>query len=776
MRDLLDAVDGGRWEEARDRAIAAWHDVPDPRLGTLCLTLAEDHLAVDADAKKAWKTETETPGSVDLDVLIATLLPVRRSGTLVDRARLLSLRVPDPRIGAALERVLRAMPFTSNSARGNLGELFDIVARVAEQDPRFARIAETLHDEWNVREAQRAWLFRRFARVSEAIDARWPTAVRIDDPALDEALERLRPAPEPTGIDDDLEARMFAEPWEPSNWVVLRDALLEAGDPRGELMVLQDRDDDHARQNVLIGDHSDEWLGGIGPFVTITGWRDGYPYAGTVQFGQPRDVDAHGTNPVWRTIRDLTLTGYKIGPVLHPFLAHVCDAVTTLRSSSSDTPPLLQPHTWARLQRLELRAPGLPAGESLAQTDMPALRHLQVRTSHPGWLANARWLRGLHTLDIPGCPLRELAALVPVLMDLPDLEWVRTDLGTLERGPDGRLSALRLTRRPLQPHDRAVYINRSLLEAGLARFPDSALTTLVAELDEPELWREPVEDLIARSSRLQHATLPDEERRFDRPLAMDDEELTLPLPTLRYPNRIGAGPAGVFVAQDAGLLRIDPRDNTVLELLETGRVNTLVVGPRGPICCVPKEVICPGRWRNAGFAQSLSLGAPGVLAVGGGELRVIDESGRTTSRITSGTKHISQAVFSPDGSKIAGVGHTRLRIYDTSGGRAKMPFPAPHTHCVAWTPAGIWMAPLREKLLLLQEDGTVLKTIDCKPTSLEAWRGGVVAILGREIAVLDESGTVLKRVPGRDAWPLDDHLLVRNLREAETWFDRVNWP
>jgi hypothetical protein len=761
---IANAVTERRFDQARDAAIALWHATPDPRLGDLCLRLAELRLEK-PDGKKAWKRETRTPGTVDLDVLACTLLPVHRSGVLTDRARLLERRGPDPRVGAALERALRTMPFTSNSARGNLGELFEVVARVARQDPRFARILDTLHDDWNVREAQRDWLFRRFAKVAELIDARWPESPRLaDDGALDALLTQLADNEEPAGREVDLLADVYARPWDSGARSVLRDALLEVGDPRGTWMALAADGGDPERRQALFDAHHEEWLGAIAPFVTVTEWTDGFPSAGVVRFEQPRDVDAHGTNPAWRTIQDLTLSGWKVGPMLHPFLAHVCDAVTTLRSASNASAALLLQHDWPRLERLEIGAAPRTALDGLGKMPLPALRHLVTGTSDTAWLDEAIWLGQLETLVLDSDQVHKLVERIPTVIELDGLETFAAHNARLERGVDGRLSVLRLMRGPNRDGRPPRPVPDHLAKTALVRIPDAALTAIVLEPDAPEVWLAPVQELIARSTRLQRAVLPTEQQHFDHALDWPTEGLARPLPALRWPTTMSAGPAGVWVAQDEQLLRIDPETNDVIEVVDTGRVGTVTVGEH-VVCAAFTSVFQLGGWRNEGPARSVSLGADRVLVVGDGALRVVDANGETVSHITSGTKNVLGAVFSPDGTQIAAIGTTRLRVYPAGGGRARMPHPANLTHAVAWTVAGIWLFSQERGFELLDEDGTAKRSFDLRPRWLRAFGSGVLLREGSEIVVLDENGDEQARFPGIRAWPVPGGLVVLQ-REA----------
>ncbi|MEZ4320044.1 MAG: hypothetical protein R3F61_21215 [Myxococcota bacterium] len=775
---LSDALREARYSEALDLALALWAITPDPDLGRLCALIAAK-LDPDESPADPWKAELEARGSVPVDVLIRALLPARTSEQLAERVEALGRRTYDPRIGVALEALLRAVPFTSSSARQNLARIFDAVGRLGARDPRFVGIAATLDADWNVREAQKEWMFKRFARVATAIDAAWPTVPRFDDPELLASwLATFAEADAPATTIGDLFDNVYAHPHDPGVRMVLQDALLEAGDPRGELMALASTGTDPARQQELIDAHGAEWLGEIAPFATVSEWRHGFPWRADVRFPQPRDVTNHGTHPLWRVIGDIRVEGDKVGPVLEPFLAHIAPTVKVLRSSGHRLVPLLAGRELPSIERLDLYAPNREEGLGLARTPLPTLRHLNLRTQEATWLGEAVWLDTLEVLELGGASVRLLASLWPDLVERRGLVAARSVRGTLSRGPDGRISALTLRPYQTKYSDPDRDRGRDTLPLALELLPDSALTSITVEEGTPDGWDTAVEPLIARSTRLRRAVVHGVERTFQR-----DGELVVeaPLPVLRPPEFAGAGPAGLWVAQDGQLLRVEPGTDTVLEAVDAGFVRAIASGEELAYSTMG-TVTWVGRWQRSGMPYALRFGSPGLLAIGD-LVEAVAADGTVLLSYTVGSQSFRGGDFSPEGDRVALTGwSSRLRIVPLGGGKAKMLGSSKRTRSVAWTRAGLWLAANEHDLWCMDDTGAVKREIPFRPFALQAWQDGVIAADGHEIRVYDAAGEEVMREPGVRGWGTEAGLVVmraaiRGLPSPSDppWFRTVPW-
>lgn len=768
--DTLEShVHAERFGEALATALALWRKTPDPSLGTLCARL--DAKVPTVGPADPWKAEESKPGTVPLGVLTGALLPASTSGQLASRCAILARRSPDPRVGAALEAVLRAAPFTSSSARTNLGELYETIGRVGKHDPRFTGIAATLDADWDVRAAQKEWMFKRFARVAAVIDPLWPEVPRVAEPHRIDALLAALADPEPVpDTVDDLFAHVWADPFDPAARQVARDALLEAGDPRGELIALQESDADPARQQALIEAHATEWLGELAPFATVTEWRLGFPWAAEVRFRQPREVTQTGVHPAWRTFGDIRLEGDRVGPMLQPFLENIAPTVTILRTSGPALSRCLPGLDLQRLHTLELSVADMDAGRALAAHPLPALRHLRIATTDAGWMADAVWLDGLETLELQRAGVAMLTAIWPTLLERRSLVRASSVRGDLLRGPDGRMSALRLRGvGPLMQDPDTAY-RRPLIDEALAQLPDGALTAVELEPEAPEGWDGPVEALIARSTRLRRASVRGVVRTFDRDGALTLEK---PLPKLAKPHAVGCGTLGVFVGQNGQLLTIDPVDGSVLAARDVGPVDTIVAGDGELVWAGGNRITWDGRWTRSGSPRFMRLGPPGLLLLGHGA-DVVSPDGRGIAEHRPASQYFQGGDFAPDGERYALVGmQTRLRIVSMEGGRAKSIGASRSTKTVVWTEAGLWLSANDHPLRCLDDKGTVLREIPFSPYDLRPWHGGVVASDAKHVVLFDRDGREVMRTPGWRGWPTERGLVVQIT--TEPWLTLVPW-
>jgi hypothetical protein len=174
----------------------------------------------------------------------------------VPRARTLARRANDARVTAAFAKLLDEMPWTS---RGSI-ELWTIVVRALGKsgDPvarrtvdRLLRSGTTFYD---------AHVMKKLLREAQA----------------ELADVKAAPAAPTTRVADSDEAR-----------AVQADALVEKGDPRGELIALQSAPPTKAslaRQKALIRAHEKSWLGGLAAAVRkgTTVWERGVLVACTL--------------------------------------------------------------------------------------------------------------------------------------------------------------------------------------------------------------------------------------------------------------------------------------------------------------------------------------------------------------------------------------------------------------------------------------------------------------------------------------------------------------
>ena len=102
-------------------------------------------------------------------------------------------------------------------------------------------------------------------------------------------------------------AAIYAAPADDGPRLVYADALMERGDPRGEVIALQCGNRDHARADKLLARHRAKWLGPLAPAIDATralAFERGFPALATVADTAPPALDQH---PAWATLRRVEL-------------------------------------------------------------------------------------------------------------------------------------------------------------------------------------------------------------------------------------------------------------------------------------------------------------------------------------------------------------------------------------------------------------------------------------------------------------------------------------
>jgi len=113
---------------------------------------------------------------------------------------------------------------------------------------------------------------------------------------------------------DRLLAGIIAAPDDDAARLVYADALLEHGDPRGELIVLQVSGGDPDRERELLDAHANTWLGELAPIVKSFRFERGFLAACTVAAKHRATFEGVSAHPMWSTVRELTIEA-EIGEV-----------------------------------------------------------------------------------------------------------------------------------------------------------------------------------------------------------------------------------------------------------------------------------------------------------------------------------------------------------------------------------------------------------------------------------------------------------------------------
>jgi uncharacterized protein (TIGR02996 family) len=283
---------------------------------------------------EAWRELPTSEIAAAIDRLTAAALPkeppawdaavddLLESGRLVDRLRettdaagrglilqLERLR-PDPRVAAAIVRLLEDPPFRATGARPFYTALFKLAAR--HRDPRGARALGALparYPQLIAGVGLRDWMIAKIEGLARLL----PREPRLPGDVY-HALQKLGPLPvlprAHAPVASDLLAAVYASPDDDGPRAVYADFLVQRGDPRGELIALQLGAGDAAREDELLTRHQSAWLGELAALVdkTMIAWRRGFLSWATVKLTRPKLV-ALRRSPMWATVERLTLLG-----------------------------------------------------------------------------------------------------------------------------------------------------------------------------------------------------------------------------------------------------------------------------------------------------------------------------------------------------------------------------------------------------------------------------------------------------------------------------------
>jgi uncharacterized protein (TIGR02996 family) len=211
----------------------------------------------------------------------------RRINELRERLEALGRRKPDPRVARALVELVRDAPYTSRSSRPMWDDVFELI--VAIGDPRAHVWLDGVMAGANILEVQRKWLARRAA------------ATRAKIPAPSEDVKPLARPQRP----EDLLAAVYANPDDDAPRMVLADALIERGDPVGELIALQLRG-----KKASWKPHAKRWLGDLHRFVYADFvMRRGFLAEATLRIRTTEEQVRARDLPGWATLEKIQL-GY----------------------------------------------------------------------------------------------------------------------------------------------------------------------------------------------------------------------------------------------------------------------------------------------------------------------------------------------------------------------------------------------------------------------------------------------------------------------------------
>lgn len=304
--------------DALSALVKAWSTRPLPEVAAVIERFEQAHPPTPFTGDtKAFVKLAAKPDAAQLGALARGLVGPK-TADVIERLEALAPWCDDPRVSAALLKLLHDVPWTSNGARPVWTSIFTLVKRIA--DPRFLEAAKTLPGAWKFRENQREWMQRQLDLAVEAVTgtrAARPVAplTAAEKKALEAFGATLVPQAKPTSSSDRSQAALLAEiyahPDDDAPRLVYADWCLERSDPHGEFITLQFKadktKDELKREAALQKAHGTKWLGALAS-VTLKDvvFRRGFPSKVVARFKGQRDVEAAGDAPEWATVEELS--------------------------------------------------------------------------------------------------------------------------------------------------------------------------------------------------------------------------------------------------------------------------------------------------------------------------------------------------------------------------------------------------------------------------------------------------------------------------------------
>lgn len=373
-------------------AIAAWGELRHPRLADLVDRIEAKLLAAAPrpalrtskrrDDLSAWRTVEAARDPLDFRRLAAAL----GSGTQDDVRRQVDALAArrDPRLARALLALLEDPPYAGARSRGMLAAILERLAET--RDGRAAGPATELAERYLgiVHSGTGRWMVGELKAVARRLEEAAPAELPEELAAACAALEARFGRPAEDGAlaakrrtIEELLAEVYADPDDDGPRLVYADALLERGDPRGELVALQIArargqisDEGRAREAELLADPA-----------RVAAWAQPLSSGGACTFerGFPAEISLYRTaksivgDPAWATITAVR----AISQVPQTVAAQICE-LPNLRSVETLSVPFFErlcerPRPWTHVG-IDGAEPPSPS----AFAALPALRSLAL--------------------------------------------------------------------------------------------------------------------------------------------------------------------------------------------------------------------------------------------------------------------------------------------------------------------------------------------------------------------------------------------------------------
>jgi len=434
---LADALASPDNETRVYHLLRTWQACRDPRLGEVIQALSAD-LAAPIPRTIALQRELlATSVAVGTPSAVATVLRLPWPTTGVQawrQLRALATLPPDPRVTSAVLNLLANFPYDTR-----LRQILGVALAILERSGEPRALAAWQGAGASLRAQVNAWDLSDHAQ--RRLEGKLLAAGTGHDVLTDEELDLLQPlrprARGPTRSLDDLYAEVYANPALDAPREVLADALVEAGDPRGELIQLQlarargaGSAASRARERALLATHAAAWtlLRAIDPRTVE--FERGFPARAHVVLGgahAPRDLLV---DPRWSTFVALDWPGSE-GVNLAP-LVHLQEVYLYYRRTTAGLPPNIRVLGEHHAHVLLHAAPPTATTLCTAEMDQPTLL--------PRRFSGVRL-----TTRMPPAPTARLLAGLPATVEEVELSlspngrtWARVGWGLrLRRRADG---------------------------------------------------------------------------------------------------------------------------------------------------------------------------------------------------------------------------------------------------------------------------------------------------------------------------------------------------
>lgn len=214
------------------------------------------------------------------------------------RLKAWSTKPKDPRLSRALQALLQNVKWSSDSSKPMWRTVFELTKKSG--DPRL----KSFNPEFKVRTSMQAWLRKQYDEATAGLPGQFEPS---DEAPWEKALASLKPKKVKLGAVSEaslLEA-IYANPGDDGPRRVLADLLIEAGDPRGEFIMLQCTGADPKRARALLKANEKAWLSPFEGTLREVKWSRGFPSEGLVRFKAQQDAERVGLKPNWATLEVL---------------------------------------------------------------------------------------------------------------------------------------------------------------------------------------------------------------------------------------------------------------------------------------------------------------------------------------------------------------------------------------------------------------------------------------------------------------------------------------